>query len=118
MLKRKFRLTRDQEFRRLRRKGFKERSTLFWLRWLPNNLPYSRFGFIASKKVGNAVQRNRATRLVREVVRLDWERMRKGIDVVFVLSDRLAEKSFDQVEREVKKVFARAKLFNPPSPID
>ena len=38
---------------------------------LPNNLAHNRFGITASRKaLGNAVQRNRARRLLRETFRL------------------------------------------------
>ncbi len=38
---------------------------------LPNNLSYNRFGVTASRKaLGNAVQRNRAKRLLKETFRL------------------------------------------------
>ena len=45
----------------------------------------SRVGFTVSKKVGNAVERNRVRRRLREVVRLsDAERLRPGNDYVLV----------------------------------
>jgi ribonuclease P protein component len=44
-----------------------------------------RFGFTVSKKVGNAVERNRVRRRLREMVRLaGYERMRAGHDYVLV----------------------------------
>jgi ribonuclease P protein component len=44
-----------------------------------------RFGFTVSKKVGNAVERNRVRRRLREIVRLAGsERMRAGHDYVLI----------------------------------
>ena len=44
-----------------------------------------RFGFTVSKKVGNAVERNRVRRRLREIVRLsDADRMRSGHDYVLI----------------------------------
>ncbi len=44
-----------------------------------------RFGFTVSKKVGNAVERNRVRRRLREMVRLSpAERMRAGHDYVLI----------------------------------
>ena len=43
-----------------------------------NNLNEKRFGFVASKKTGNAVKRNRIKRLFREVVRINYNKF-KGL---------------------------------------
>ena len=44
-----------------------------------------RFGFTVSKKVGNAVERNRVRRRLREIVRLsEKNRMQSGHDYVLV----------------------------------
>lgn len=45
----------------------------------------SRFGIVASRKVGGAVQRNRAKRLVREAFRQTPELWPRGADVVFIV---------------------------------
>jgi len=44
-----------------------------------------RLGVVASRKVGNAVARNRAKRLVREAFRLNQEELPRGIDVVVIV---------------------------------
>ena len=47
-----------------------------------NNLPYNRIAFLASKKVGNSVVRNRARRLIKESYRQIFERLAVGYDIV------------------------------------
>jgi ribonuclease P protein component len=44
-----------------------------------------RLGVVASRKVGNAVARNRAKRLVREAFRLHQEALPRGVDVVVIV---------------------------------
>ena len=50
----------------------------------PNNRPYNRFGITAGKKIGNAVARNRAKRLIRLAYRNSEVKLPVGIDIVIV----------------------------------
>jgi ribonuclease P protein component len=50
----------------------------------PNNRPYNRFGITAGKKIGNAVARNRAKRLIRLAYQKAEIRLPVGIDIVIV----------------------------------
>jgi len=90
--------------------GRSERGLFFWLNWFPNSLPYSRFGFIATKKVGNAVRRHRGVRLVREAIRLNLEKIKKGVDMVFVLKPSILGKKYCEVEKEVVGTLRKAGL--------
>ncbi len=49
-----------------------------------NDLPHSRLGLSVSRKVGNAVVRNRWKRLIREAFRLSGARVATGIDLVAI----------------------------------
>ena len=58
----------------------------------------ARVGFTVSKKVGNAVERNRVRRRLREVVRLSAaERMRAGHDYVLVGRRAALDLPFDRL---------------------
>lgn len=50
----------------------------------PNDLPYNRLGITAGKKVGNAVHRNRAKRILRQAYRENELIMPIGYDFVLV----------------------------------
>lgn len=50
----------------------------------PNGRPFNRFGITAGKKIGNAVARNRAKRLIRLAYRNSEIKLPVGIDIVIV----------------------------------
>lgn len=64
-------LRRSQDFQTVYRKGRRYDGVLMTAFVLPNHLSHNRFGITASRKaIGNAVQRNRARRLLRETFRM------------------------------------------------
>lgn len=61
----------SKDFQKVYRTGKRYEGALMTAFVLPNNLSHNRFGVTASRKaVGNAVQRNRAKRLLKETFRL------------------------------------------------
>ena len=69
-----------------------------------------RVGFTVTKKVGNAVVRNRTKRRLREAVRLalDAEAWR-GFDMVVIGRDRTADRPFTDLMADVRRAAAKAR---------
>lgn len=67
----------------------------------------TRVGITASRKVGDAVRRNRVKRLVREAYRRHKLLFPSGLDVVFVAKKNAVEVEYDQVVREIEKLCRR-----------
>lgn len=57
----------------------------------PNGRPFNRLGITASKKIGNAVHRNRAKRLIRLAYRNAEIKIPVGVDIVIVARSPLCE---------------------------
>lgn len=57
----------------------------------PNGRPFNRLGITAGKKVGNAVCRNRAKRLIRLAYRQNEINMPVGMDIVIVARSQICE---------------------------
>ena len=74
--------------------------------------PLTRCGFVAGKKVGSAVRRNRAKRLLREAVRAKQPALAGGWDLVFVARPPLAEATLGQTQAAVNQLLKRANVVN------
>lgn len=64
--------------------------------------PEVRIGFTASKKVGNAVCRNRAKRRLRELARnIALQKAKSGFDYVFIARKNILDMPYDKLEQDV-----------------
>ena len=67
-----------------------------------------RFGFVASKKTGNAVQRNRIKRLFKEFVKTHKNKFRENTDYIFVgksvLKENIKNLKYKDIEKDIIKV--------------
>lgn len=88
------------DFERVYREGRRFVSPLFVAFGLPRKEGGLRVGFVASRKVGGAVERNRSKRLLREVFRKRGPRRDLPVDVVLVARGALAAAMYAEVEAQ------------------
>jgi ribonuclease P protein component len=105
------RIKQGRDFARTRREG--ERMALGclvanWRKLEPGAA--SRLGVITSGKIGNAVVRSRARRLLREAFRLHQFELEKPVDFVLVARPSIAQKGFTDVERDFLTIVRKAGL--------
>ena len=103
-------MRRSSELERVRKAGRSWSHSLLALCVLPNSLPYSRFGFAASSHVGTAVARNRAKRLMREVVRLKQPLVQPGWDMVLIARKSIQQADYYQVDQAITQLFRQANI--------
>ena len=102
-MERQLRLRRDGDIRVARSRGRAIADGPLVLRVLPNALtpPANRYAFIAGRKSGGSVQRNRLKRVAREAMRALHPRLRPGHDVVVIIRGTVDELTGADVAREI-----------------
>jgi ribonuclease P protein component len=110
-LSRSSRLAQNRDFARVRQNG--QRLVLGCLIANWNPLPEGaapKLGVVTSKKIGGAVQRNRARRLLRESFRLHQHEFSQPVELVLVARNSIAGKTFAGVEKDFLAALKRASL--------
>lgn len=90
---RPFRLREESDVKRVRSRGRSAAHGPLVLRYLPNTLEprQNRYTVIAGKRCGNAIQRNRQKRLVREALRGYHPHLRQGFDIAVICRGTVEE---------------------------
>ena len=109
-IKRAWRLKSEADVQRVWQQGSTWAHPLVILRARANGLTQTRAAFVVSKKVGKAVARNRAKRLMREATRELFPRIASGYDLVLIGRPPIVEASLNQVSTALLNLLERAHL--------
>ena len=113
-LGRSSRLAQSREFARVRQAGERLSQGCLIANW--QKLPAGaapRLGVITSKKIGGAVARSRARRLLRESFRLHQHDLAQPVEMVLVARNSIAGKKFADVEKDYLVALKRGGLWKP-----
>ena len=111
MLLKQNRLKKKKDFEKVFNHGRIYRQDFLLLKLLKNDLEFSRIGFIVSKKISNkAVVRNKVKRRLRDIVRKKISDMKNNNDIIIIALQGIQEKTFQEMEQEIDKIFIKAKI--------
>ena len=107
-MQRRFRLTESKQYSQIHREGRSTANRLLVVRFLSNGLNHSRFGFLVSKRIGNAAVRNRVKRRLREAVRLT--NVKPGWDAVFIARRGTGQATYQELKQATDNLLSRTRL--------
>jgi ribonuclease P protein component len=110
-LGRSTRLAKSRDFARVRQAGERLAQGCLIANWnkLPAGAP-PKLGIVTSKKIGGAVIRSRARRLLRETFRRHQHDLAQPVELVLVARNSIAGKKYAAVEKDFLAALKRAKL--------
>ena len=114
------RLLKSAEFQRVHRSAAFAADQVLVVKGVFNGTPGTRLGLSISRRVGNAVVRNRWKRLIRESFRRQRAELPPGLDLVVrprkgaTCEYRLVDRSLGRLCRRVEKALQRLNPSTPP----
>jgi ribonuclease P protein component len=103
-------LKKNHEFKRLYNKGKSAASQYVVVYCRQNGRAENRIGFTVSTKIGGAVQRNRIRRRLKEIYRINEEKLSKGYDIVIVSRIKSRYAAYRELESSVLSLFGKLNL--------
>jgi len=112
-VQRKFRLTRSEDFKRVRRSGKSYAHPLVVLIVQTHDQPRLKVGVAAGRTVGTAVYRNRAKRLLREAMRTLIPSVASGLDLILIARPGLVSATLAETRQALLTLLQRAQVLIP-----
>ena len=97
------RIRKKKEFLLLYKKGKRYRGKFFTLIYLSSDLKFSRMAVVVSKKVGNAVIRNKVKRWIRALFRTNKDLLKNPFDLVFIAKKETPDTTWPKLQQEYVK---------------
>ena len=101
------RLLQRAEFQRVFEAGQRTSGRYLTIVAAPSQHRASRLGIVASRKFGNAVHRNRAKRLIREVFRRTDPKETPGLDLIVIPRRELLDAAYANFEHDFRATLKR-----------
>lgn len=111
-MQKEYRLAKKEDFNKIYRQGKSMGNRQFILYYVQNAaVEHFRLGVSVSKKVGNAVVRNRIRRMLKEIVRHHADAIKDHSDLVLIARKPAVEMAYLDMEKSVLHILKKTPLF-------
>lgn len=112
MLPKKYRLTKNKDFRAVYENGNSVFLPALVMRYEKKRKSNLRFGFVVSSKIAKKnVPRNRIKRQLRSIVHQKIDKISPGFDCIIIARPGIKKHSYQQIERDVESLFKKSKIY-------
>ena len=111
-MKKKFIVKYARDFENIIKTGNCKKNRYFVIHYKKNNLPYDKFGISVSKKLGNAVFRNKYKRKIRTIVDNYKKEYLNNKDYIIILRKEALSRSFKDLNQEFLNIMSKNKKGN------
>ncbi|PLR67691.1 MULTISPECIES: ribonuclease P protein component [Bacillaceae] len=111
-MKKKNRIKKNEDFQKVFKHGksMANRQFVIYMLDQPEEKEF-RLGLSVSKKIGNAVTRNRIKRLIRQVFMEEKENLKTGIDYIVIARNPASEMNYHEVQSSLMHLFRKTKVY-------
>lgn len=94
------RIRKKKDFLLIYKKGRRYRGKYFSLVYLSNNLDFSRVAIVVSRKFGNAAQRNKVKRWIRDLFRRNKNMIKSSVDMIIIPKKEILNLPWPSLQQE------------------
>ena len=98
-------IKKNDEFKNVYKKGKKIVNKFFIFYYFKNNLGYDRIGFTVSKKVGNAVVRNKVKRRLKAFLRENTQLYPTNFKLVIIARSKSGNSEWQSIKEDLTRAF-------------
>lgn len=108
-MKKRYVVKSKKEFNTILKNNNKYKNQCFIVHYINNNLEYSRFGIAVSKKIGNAVVRNKFKRQIRNIVDNNINLFQNNRDYIIIMRNDIKKTDFKILSDSLVDIIEKVK---------
>ena len=109
-MNKKHRLRKNDDFKKVYKKGknYWNRNLILYI--MKNGLDYTRIGFSVTKKIGNSVVRNKIRRRMKEICRQNLNNIGKGYDIIFIPKKNVVDITYRDLKSAMLHILKKSNI--------